>query len=48
MKETKHKIKFINSYEIINWNIDKYYLKDLSKNGINIVPTLFLKGKKLA
>ena len=49
MKETKHKIKFINSYEIINWNIDKYYLKDLSKNGINIVPTLFLKkGKKVS
>jgi hypothetical protein len=28
---TKHKTTFINSSEIINWNIDKHYLIDLEK-----------------
>ena len=45
---TKHKTTFINSTEIINWNIDKHYLSDLSKKGINIAPTLFVeKGDKI-
>ena len=40
------KTTFINSFEIINWNIDKHYLKDLQKNGINIAPTVFIKQKE--
>ena len=45
---TKHKTTFINSAEIINWNIDKHYLQDLEKTGINIAPTLFVeKGDKI-
>mgnify|MGYP003956168507 CR=1 FL=1 len=43
LEKTKHKTTFINSAEIINWNIDKHYLKDLERNGINIAPTLFIK-----
>ena len=43
IEETKYKTTFINSAEIINWNIDKHYLKDLSKKGINIAPTLFIE-----
>ena len=43
MKKTKHKTTFINSAEIINWNIDKHYLKDLERNGINIAPTIFIE-----
>lgn len=43
MEKTKHKTNFINSAEIINWNIDKHYLKDLERNGINIAPTLFIE-----
>ena len=43
LEETKHKTIFINSTEIINWNIDKHYLQDLSKNGITIAPTLFIE-----
>ncbi|MEC9208947.1 MAG: hypothetical protein VX762_00810 [Bacteroidota bacterium] len=43
IEETKHKTTFINSSKIINWNIDKHYLKDLAKNGINIAPTLFIE-----
>jgi glutathione synthase/RimK-type ligase-like ATP-grasp enzyme len=41
LENTKNKTTFINSSEIINWNIDKHYLQDLAKNNINIAPTLF-------
>jgi len=48
LEDTKHKTTFINSTEIINWNIDKHYLQDLSKRGINIAPTRFIeKGDKI-
>lgn len=32
----------INSFEIINWNIDKHYLASLSGNGVHTVPTRFI------
>tara|TARA_B110000003_G_C16619276_1_gene522498 strand:+ start:1090 stop:2001 length:912 start_codon:yes stop_codon:yes gene_type:complete len=48
LENTKKKTTFINSSEIINWNIDKHYLQDLAKNKINIAPTLFIeKGNKI-
>ena len=48
IEEIKKKTNFINSQEIINWNIDKHYLKDLEENGINIAPTLFIeKNRKI-
>ncbi len=37
------KTKLINSFELINWNIDKHYLKYLQTNGIRIVPTKFIE-----
>ena len=43
LENTKNKTNFINSEEIINWNIDKHYLQDLAKNNINIAPTLFIE-----
>ena len=43
LENTKNKTTFINSYEIINWNIDKHYLQDLIKNKVNISPTLFIE-----
>jgi len=43
LNQTKNKTKFINSTEVINWNIDKHYLQDLEKKGINIAPTIFIK-----
>ena len=43
INKTKNKTKFINSSEIVNWNIDKHYLNDLAKNGINIAPTVFIE-----
>ncbi len=39
----KSKTRFINSYELIPWNLTKHYLHDLDKQGIPIVPTVFLK-----
>ena len=35
--------KFINPIENINWNIDKHYMLDLEKAGINIPPTVFIE-----
>lgn len=36
-----------NSLSIVEWNIDKVYLKELETNGINIVPTLWKKAISL-
>lgn len=33
--------KLLNPPEIVAWNIDKHYLRDLSQSGIRTVPTLF-------
>ncbi|MEO8512126.1 MAG: hypothetical protein ABI543_01070 [Ignavibacteria bacterium] len=35
--------KFINPIDIINWNIDKHYMLELEKAGINIPPTVFIE-----
>lgn len=35
--------RFINPIEIIYWNIDKHYMLDLEKAGINIPPTVFIE-----
>ena len=43
IEKTKHKTIFINPIELINWNIDKHYLKDLFHNGINIPNTIFIE-----
>ena len=48
IEKTKYKTTFINSSDIINWNINKKYLNDLANNGVNIPPTIFLnKNKKI-
>lgn len=36
-------IELINPLSLINWNLDKHYLKDLSLKGVPIVPTLFVE-----
>lgn len=35
--------KFINPIEVINWNIDKHYMLELEKAGIDIPPTVFIE-----
>ena len=48
LEDTKKKTTFINSTEIINWNIDKHYLQDLAKKKVNIAPTQFVeKGDRI-
>lgn len=41
LDSVKNKTKLINPAEIIYWNIDKHYLKDLEKKGHTIPPTQF-------
>ena len=41
LEQVKTKTRLINSYELIKWNIDKHYLRDLKNNGIQVVPTFF-------
>ena len=41
LEQVKTKTRLINSYELIKWNIDKHYLKDMSSWGIKTVPTYF-------
>ncbi len=36
-------IPMLNPYEIIRWNSDKHYLKDISEEGLSIIPTLFVE-----
>jgi glutathione synthase/RimK-type ligase-like ATP-grasp enzyme len=40
-KEVQQKTQIVNVPEIIEWNIDKHYLKDLSDKGIHIPTTIF-------
>lgn len=39
---TSKKTKMMNSFELIQWNIDKYYLGELEEKGIRIVPTHYI------
>ena len=36
LEKVKEETTFINSYELINWNLDKKYLIELNKKGVNI------------
>lgn len=42
MEATASKTCFINSIDLIRWNIDKKYLVELSNKGVSIPPTLYL------
>ena len=42
LEKVKDKTQMINSKSLIDWNIDKHYLRDLEKKGISIVPTVFV------
>ena len=33
----------INPYDIIRWNMDKHYLRDLASKGINVPPTIYIE-----
>ncbi|MAL18001.1 MAG: hypothetical protein CL670_00950 [Balneola sp.] len=42
ISNTSSKTHFINSSQIITWNVDKHYLDDLGKSGVRVVPTRYL------
>lgn len=42
-EETAKVTQFINSYDIIKWNIDKHYMNELNAKGINIPDTIFIE-----
>ena len=44
LKEIESRTRLENSLEIVRWNIQKTYLRDLKSRGIEIVPTLFEHG----
>ena len=46
LENTKSKTVFINSFDLINWNLDKSYLFDLNNKGVNIASTLLIKKNK--
>jgi glutathione synthase/RimK-type ligase-like ATP-grasp enzyme len=43
LENTSKVTKFINSIDIIKWNIDKHYMLELQDAGINIPPTIFIE-----
>jgi len=48
LEKVKNQTILINSYQTINWNMDKHYLLDLQNNGINIPESIFIhKGEKI-
>ena len=44
LREVSNKTQLINQKELIYWNIDKHYLKDLSDQGIRIPKTTFIEA----
>nr|WP_299385374.1 hypothetical protein [Allomuricauda sp.] len=43
LETTKTQIQFINSTQLIDWNLDKHYLLDLKQKGIHIPKTVFIE-----
>ncbi len=39
----ENEVSFINSLSLVRWNMDKHYLRDLERNGISIVPTVYVE-----
>ncbi len=42
LETTAQKTTFINSFDLIKWNLDKHYLQDIENNGVHIVSTYFI------
>ncbi|MBO3700031.1 RimK family alpha-L-glutamate ligase [Roseivirga sp. E12] len=43
LNTTSKLTKMINPYELINWNMDKHYLGDLERKGVNIPATRYIE-----
>ena len=44
-EQTKERTQFINSAELIHWNIDKHYLVELENNDVRIPKTLVIEPR---
>jgi glutathione synthase/RimK-type ligase-like ATP-grasp enzyme len=45
LKQIESQTLLANPLEIVKWNADKIYLKDLQEKGAKIVPTIWINGK---
>jgi glutathione synthase/RimK-type ligase-like ATP-grasp enzyme len=43
LEDVKERTRMLNPYEVVRWNLDKHYLKDLTEAGIRIPPTRFIE-----
>lgn len=43
VSKVEQESRLINSAELIRWNQDKHYLRDVQQNGVEIVPTHFIE-----
>lgn len=43
LEKVRHKTTLINSEALIMWNLDKHYLGELERKGVNIPPTSFIE-----
>lgn len=43
LKKVSETCILVNPPEVLYWNIDKHYLNDLKRNGINIPPTVYIE-----
>ena len=43
LEKVRYQTLMINPYELISWNLDKHYLRDLQNKGIKITPTQFIE-----
>ena len=43
LMEVSMKTKLLNDYETVVWNLDKHYLEDLERAGVNVVETHFME-----
>ncbi|PIY68794.1 hypothetical protein COY90_04040 [Candidatus Roizmanbacteria bacterium CG_4_10_14_0_8_um_filter_39_9] len=44
----KNKVKMLNSPRIIRWNVNKKYLFDLQKKGVNIIPSVLVEKENIS
>lgn len=40
-------VKLLNSVETVKWNSDKHYLQDISREGLKIIPSLFIEKETI-
>lgn len=40
--------RLVNDLTLVRWNLDKHYLGDLERRGVNVVPTIFLEQGAVA